>query len=321
MGQGDLTCDVHIIGGGPAGYTAAIYAARSNLKTVVSTPAALSGMMAMAPSVGNWPGQAEPMPGREILEHIYEHAVAVGAEVVVESVAGVNFSEERGLQVFGGAQLHVAKAVIVATGAWNPSDKVPGEDELLGRGVAYCVACDGPLFEGEDVIVVGCDAHAAEEALALSEIASSVVLAAPTPKLDLGERLMGALEAARNIETRNSLRLREIVGEQMVEGARFEDSSGEDVMIEASGVFMYLRGNSPATEFLMGSVDLDDKGYIITDDMMQTSFPGVFAAGDVRKKQVNQQVVAAGEGAVAALAAERFIRGGKVRKQRGAAME
>ncbi|MFW5868802.1 MAG: FAD-dependent oxidoreductase [Armatimonadota bacterium] len=321
MAQGDLTCDVHIIGGGPAGYTAAVYAARSSLKTVVSTPAALSGMMAMAPSVGNWPGQVEPAPGQEILERIYQQALSVGAEVVVESVAGVNFSEERGLQVFGGAQLHVARAVIVATGAWNPSDKVPGEDELLGRGVAYCVACDGPLFEGEDVIVAGCDAHAAEEALALSEIAAKVIVAAPTPSLPFDEDLVGALEAADNIEVRTCLRLREIMGEQAVEGARFNDSDGNEVTVEATGIFMYLRGNAPATEFLMGSVDLDEEGYIITDEMMATSFPGVFAAGDVRKKQVNQQVVAAGEGAIAALAAERFIRGGEVRKQRGAASE
>ncbi|MFO8079141.1 MAG: FAD-dependent oxidoreductase [Armatimonadota bacterium] len=321
MAQGDLTCDVHIIGGGPAGYTAAIYAARSNLKTVVSTPAALSGMMAMAPSVGNWPGQAEPAPGREILERLYQHALQVGAEVVVESVAGVNFSEERGLQVFGGAQLHVAQAVIVATGAWNPSDRVAGEDELLGRGVAYCVACDGPLFEGEDVIVAGCDAHAAEEALALSEIASSVVVTAPTPTLPIDEHLVGALDAAENVEVRTNLRLREIVGEQAVEGARFERSDGNEVTIETTGIFMYLRGNAPATEFLMGSVDLDEHGYIITNEMMEASFPGVFAAGDVRKKQVNQQVVAAGEGAIAALSAERFIRGGEVRKQRGAATE
>lgn len=320
MAQGDLTCDVHIIGGGPAGYTAAIYAARSNLKTVVSTPAALSGMMAMAPSVGNWPGQGEPVAGHDLLEQIYLHACAVGAEVVVESVAGVNFSEERGLQVFGGAQLHVAQAVIVATGAWNPSDRVPGEDELLGRGVAYCVACDGPLFEGEDVIVAGCDAHAAEEALALSEIASSVVITAPTPRLPIDDDLLGALEAAENIDVRAGLRLQRIIGDEAVEGALFKSGSDE-VTVEATGIFMYLRGNAPATEFLMGSVDLDEEGYIITDEMMATSFAGVFAAGDVRKKEVRQQVVAAGEGAIAALSAERFIRGGEVRKQRGAAAE
>lgn len=319
MAQGEPTCDVHIIGGGPAGYTAAIYAARANLETVVSTPAALSGMMAMAPSVGNWPGAVEPTPGREILQRIHAQAVAAGAEVVLESVAGVNFSAERGLQVFGGAQLHVARAVIVATGAWNTADKLPGEDELLGRGVAYCVACDGPLFEGEDVIVAGCDPHAAEEALALSDIASSVTLVAPVPDLGLDEALGASLSAAENIEVRTCLKMQEILGDEEVEGARFRDRSGEEITIEAAGVFMYLRGNSPATDFLMGSVDLDDEGYIITDEMMATSVPGVFAAGDVRKKQVNQQVVAAGEGAVAALAAESFIRGSGVRKQRGVA--
>lgn len=321
MAQGDLTCDVHVIGGGPAGYSAAIYAARASLKTVVSTPAALSGMMAMAPKVGNWPGQVEPTAGREILEGIYQHAINVGAEIVIESVAGVNFSEERGLQVFGGAQLHVARAVIVATGAWNPSDKVRGEEEMLGRGVAYCVACDGPLFEGEEVIVAGCDAHAAEEALALSEIASKVILTAPTPTLPFDDSLVGALQAAENVEVMTCMRLQEIVGDEVVEGARYKDSSGEEHVVEATGIFMYLRGNSPATEFLMGSVDLNEEGYIITDEMMATSFPGVFAAGDVRSKQVNQQVVAAGEGAIAALSAERFIRGGKMRKQRGVADE
>lgn len=317
MAQGDVTCDVHIIGGGPAGYTAAIYAARANLKTVVSTPSALSGMMAMAPLVGNFPSQVEPVAGREILERIHEQAVRSGAEIVLESVAGVNFSEERGLQVFGGAQLHVARAVIVSTGAWNTAQKTPGEEDLLGRGVAYCVACDGPLFAGETVIVAGADPLAAEEALALSKIADRVILTMPNPSLDLEEGLAAALEAADNVEVRTGLRLQEILGDKAVEGARYTDRSGEEQIVEGAGIFMYLRGNAPATEFLMGALDLDEKGYIITDEMMQTSFPGVFAAGDVRRKEVRQQVVAAGEGAIAALAAERFIRGGEVRAQRG----
>jgi len=319
MAQGDLTCDVHIIGGGPAGYTAAIYAARANLKTVVSTPAPLSGMQAMAPIVGNWPGQVEPVPGRTILERIHEQAIEAGAEVVLESVAGVNFSEQRGLQVFGGAQLHVAKTVIVATGAWNASKKTPGEENLLGRGVAYCVACDGPLFEGEDVIVAGGDAHAAGEALALSNIASSVTITAPVSKLDLDEALTCALDAAENVEVCTGLRLQEIIGDEAVDGARYKDSAGNERVIDATGIFMYLRGSAPATDFLMGALDLDETGYIITDEMMQTSFPGVFAAGDVRQKQVRQQIVAAGEGAVAALSAERFISGGEVHLQRGVA--
>ncbi len=318
MTQTDLTCDVHIIGGGPAGYTAALYAARAGLSTVLSTPAPLSGMMAMAPAVGNWPAQVEPVPGRDILARIREQALKYGAEIVLESVAGVNFTEDRGLQVFGGAQMHVARAVIIATGAMNPAEKVPGEEELLGGGVAYCVACDGPLFAGEDVIVVGGDEHACEEALALSQIASSVILTVPTPEFNADERVARELDLLDNVRVETGLRIREILGEGgVVTGARYQDREGNERVIEGAGVFMYLRGNAPATEFLLGAVDLDEKDYIITDEIMQTSFPGVFAAGDVRSKLVRQQCVAAGEGAVAALSAERFVRGGAVRRDRG----
>lgn len=320
MSQGDLTCDVHIIGGGPAGYTAAIYAARANLRTVVSTPAPVSGMMAMAPQVGNWPGQVEPVSGRDILERIHQQAVDAGAEVVLETVAGVNFTADRGLQVFGGAQVHVARAVIIATGAMNPAEKIPGEEKLLGRGVAYCAACDGPLFAGADIIVAGVDQHAAEEALALSEIANTVTLTVPMPTLSLDDNIAERLEAAANITVETCLHLEEIVGEEQVEGARYTTRDGDERVIDAEGVFLYLRGNAPATEFLMGAVELDDQQYIITDENMQTSVDGVFAAGDVRRKLVRQQCVAAGEGAVAALMAERWVRGGKkVRYDRGTA--
>lgn len=321
MTQTDLTCDLLIIGGGPAGYTAAIYAARANLKTVVSTPSPISGMMAMAPTVGNWPSQVEPAPGREILERIHDQALRYGAEIVLETVAGVNFTADRGLQVFGGAQMHVARAVIVATGAMSPAEKVPGEEELLGGGVAYCVACDGPLFADEDVIVVGADQHAFEEALALSEIARSVIVTTPTPKLNADEHVIEALEAADTIAVETGLKIQEIVGEGgVVTGARYRDREGNERVIEGVGVFMYLRGNAPATEFLMGALELDEQGYIITDEQMATSHPGVFAAGDVRHKQARQQIIAAGEGAVAALSAERFIRGGeRIRSDRGEA--
>jgi thioredoxin reductase (NADPH) len=321
MTQTDLTCDLHIIGGGPAGYTAAIYGARANLKTVVSTPSPLSGMMAMAPTVGNWPAQVEPVPGREILARIHAQALRYGAEIVLETVAGVNFTEDRGLQVFGGAQMHVARAVIIATGAMSPAEKVPGEEELLGGGVAYCVACDGPLFADEDVIVVGADQHAFEEALALSEIARSVTVTAPTPRLNADEDVVAALEAAENVIVETGLKLQEIVGDGgVVTGARYRDRDGNERVIEAAGVFLYLRGNAPATEFLMGALELDEQGYIITDAQMATGHPGVFAAGDVRRKLGRQQVIAAGEGALAALSAERFIRGGeRIRLDRGEA--
>jgi len=239
---------------------------------------------------------------------------------VLESVAGVNFTTDRGLQVFGGAQMHVAQAVIVATGAMNPAEKVPGEEELLGGGVAYCVACDGPLFAGEDVIVVGADEHAYEEALALSQIADSVTVTTPTAQVNAEERVARELELRGNVRVETGLRIQEIVGEGgVVTGARYQDRDGNERVIQGAGVFMYLRGNAPATDFLLGAVDLDEKEYIITDEVLQTSLPGVFAAGDVRSKLVRQQCVAAGEGAVAALSAERFMRGGEVRYDRGAA--
>ena len=320
MTDNDLTCDVLVIGGGPAGFTAALYAARAGLTTVVSSPSELSGMMAAAPRVENWPGQVEPLPGREILAKVRQQALNAGAEQVLETVGGVNFSGDRGLQVFGGAQMHAAAAVIIATGAMAPADKVPGEEELLGQGVAYCVACDGPLFQGEQVLVVGNDAQSVEEAIALSHIADSVTYVTALPEPKLPENLWDAIEHTDNLEVVSGLKLEEIVGDGAVSGARFTDADKQDRVLEAAGVFLYLRGRAPATDFLLDAVALDEDGYIITDEMMRTSVAGVFAAGDVRKKEVRQMCVAAAEGAIAALAAERHIRrGGAIRLDRGEA--
>ena len=166
--------------------------------------------------------------------------------------------------------------------------------------------------------MAGGDQHALEEALALSEIARSVTIATPIPALPAEDELARALDQADNLHVETGLKLQEILGEGgMVVGARFTDRNGEERVIESAGIFLYLRGDAPATDFLLGAVDLDEDGYIITDELMQTSVPGVFAAGDVRKKTVRQQCVAAAEGAIAALAAERFVRGGQLRWDRG----
>jgi len=320
MTDNDVTCDVLVIGGGPAGFTAGLYAARAGLRTVLSSPTELSGMMAAAPRVENFPGQPGGRRGEEILAIIREQALEAGVEQVLETVAGVNFTQDRGLQVYGGAQMHAAAAVIVATGAMAPSEKTPGEEEFMGRGVAYCVACDGPLFQGERVLVAGNDEQAIEEAVTLSEIAEHVTYVTARRTLGIEGGLLETVEATENLDVETGLKLEEIVGDDAVTGARFSDSDGNEQVLEGSGIFMYLRGRAPATDFLLDAVELDDEGYIITDGMMATSVPGVFAAGDVRKKPVRQMVVAAGEGAVAALAAERHVRGGgAVRLDRGAA--
>lgn len=315
----DLTCDLLIIGAGPAGCTAALYGARAGLRTVISSPSELSGMMARAHIVGNFPGQVDPAPGREILARIRQQALQAGATQVLESVSAVDFDQPEGLVVYGGHQTHVAAAVIIATGAMAPAQKAPGEEEMQGRGVCYCAACDGPLFAGEPVLVVGDDEQAAEEALSLANIAESVCLVTAKQDIRLDWDLQQALKEHSNITVRAGLRLQGITGDDLVTGAAFMGPEGEE-HIPASGVFLYLRGAAPATEFLGGILNTDEKGYLLTDEALQTSQPGVYAAGDVRSKPVKQMVVAAGEGCVAALQAERLIRQGSgVRLDRGKA--
>jgi thioredoxin reductase (NADPH) len=308
MDPADLTYDVLIIGAGPAGCTAALYAARAGLKVAMLSPSETGGMMAAAPIVGNFPAQVLPRPGREILADIRRQALEAGAEHILEAVVGVNLVGER-KEVYAGPNVRSALAVIIATGAMAPAKKVPGEQELLGRGVCYCAACDGPLYRNQDVLVVGQDDQAAEEALALAGVAARVCLAVPQPELAVHESLRDALQSRENVTVRCGLRLEQILGDDCVTGARFKSREGSEVVLEANGVFLYLRGSAPVTDFLYGQLETDEKGFLKTDELCQTSIPGVFAAGDVRSKQVRQMVVACAEGCIAALAAERLIRG------------
>jgi len=303
----DHTCDLLVIGAGPAGCTAALYGARAKLKTVMSSPTELSGMMSTAPLVANFPGQIEPVSGRDLLARLRTQALQAGAEHIIESVAGVDFNDPEQLIVYGGHQEHRARAVIIATGATGRLQKAPGEEEFLGRGVCYCAACDGPFFSGEDIIVVGNDEQAVEEALTLAKIARRVSLVSSSSELKVDWNLQQALRECPNVEVRAGLKLEQIVGEEAVTGAAFKSATGEAQTLPGTGVFLYLHGNAPATDFLAGVLDADEHGYLLTDELFQTSKPGIFAAGDVRHKQVRQMVVAAGEGASAALAAERHV--------------
>lgn len=317
MSDRSYTSDVLIIGSGPAGCGAAVYCARAGLKTCMSSPSELSGMITRAPHVANYPG-LDPMPGRELAARLRAHALSAGAEHVLETISGVALTDPAELVAYGGHQEHHVRALIIATGATGRKAKVPGEEELLGRGVAYCAACDGPFFKDADILVVGDDDQALEEALALAQIGRSVTVALMRrePKLDPG--LLEGAQARDNLALRTGLKLEQILGEEAVTGANFRTAEGDAEELAADGVFIYLQGNAPATDFLLGALATDDHGYLVTDEMCQTSLPGVFAAGDVRSKQVRQMIVSAGEGATAALAAERYIRHeGRVRWDRG----
>ncbi|HEY3398458.1 MAG TPA: FAD-dependent oxidoreductase [Armatimonadota bacterium] len=304
---GEKVCEVLILGGGPAGFTAALYAARAGLDTLVLSPGELTGMMSKAPTVGNFPGQDQPRSGREILAIIRRQALDAGARHELTSVTTVDFSTGQ-IMVAAGRDLYIPQALIIATGAMGRADKLPGEEEFEGRGICRCVACDGPLYKGEDVLVVGEDEQAGEETLALAGLARRVTLVTPTPRLNVPAELQQALASYENVTVENGLRLAEIVGDQVVTGAVFLTHDGSRRTIEAPGVFLYLRGAAPATDFLEGALATDGKGYLLTDELGLTSQAGVYAAGDVRSKQVRQQVVAAAEGACAALAAEKQIR-------------
>ena len=304
----EATIDLVIIGGGPAGFTAALYAARAGLETLLLSPGELTGMMARAAIVENFPGQVEPLPGREILGRLRQQALRAGARHEQQEASLADVSNPEAFLVAAGQELYTTRAVIVASGAMGRADKIAGEEKFEGRGICRCVACDGPLYKGQDVLVVGEDEQAAEEALALTGIAGQVTLAAPAARLAVPEDLQQALAARPNLKLEMGLRLQEIVGEECATGARFRGPGGEERVVEAPGIFLYLRGSAPATGFLSGPVEKDEQGYLVTDELMQTSVPGVYAAGDVRKKQVRQMVVACAEGCLAALAAERYLR-------------
>ena len=311
-------CELLILGAGPAGCTAAMYAARAGIKTVMLSPVEVSGMMARAPFIANFPGQIEPRPGRELLQLLRDQAVGAGAEHRIEAALGVDLSartasDDAPISAFTSTEMYETGALIVATGAMARASKATGEEEYVGRGVCYCAACDGPLFRGRDVMVIGDDEQAIEEALMLSGIVNSVRLVTAAREVPGDEGLREAVLSRENIAVETGLRLAQVVGGETdfgacATGASFRGEGGATVSFDAAGVFLYLHGSAPGTEFLMGALPADEKGYLITNELCETPVPGVFVAGDVRAKQVRQAVVAAGEGCVAALAAERFLR-------------
>ncbi len=300
----ELLYDVIIIGGGPAGLSAAQYASRAKLKTVVVDKSATAGALAFASLIENYPGICQPMTGRELLDIFRKQAIDFGAEHVETQVIGVSLEGET-KQVFTMDKTYEGKTVIIATGSMGRKPTIKGEAEFLGRGVSYCAVCDAVFYKGKTVCVIGNSEEAAKEAGYLTKFADTVHLISPSKKLKV-EDDYPALKIP-NLKVILGNTVTSIEGNELVERIRLKDKDGNESAVELSGVFVYLHGSKPIIDFLQGAVDISEDGCVSTNKMMETNIQGVFSAGDVICTEVRQVVVAAAHGCIAALSAEKYI--------------
>jgi thioredoxin reductase (NADPH) len=307
-------CQLLILGSGPAGYTAAVYAARANLKPVLVTGIQQGGQLTTTTEVENWPGDANDLTGPALMDRMKEHAEKFDTEIIFDHINKVDFSK-RPFTLTGDNTVFTADAVILATGATAKYIGLESEEKFMGRGVSACATCDGFFYRGKEVAVVGGGNTAVEEALYLSNIASKVhvVHRRETFRSEkiLSDRMM-AKAANGNIELHLNSTLSEIVGDQMgVTGAKLQGTNGNsDSELVIDGVFIAI-GHQPNTGIFEGQLEMEN-GYLkvqsgLAGNATQTSVEGVFAAGDVFDQHYRQAITSAGSGCMAALDAERFL--------------
>jgi len=297
--------DVIIIGGGPAGLSAAQYAARAKLRTIVLDKSKTAGALAFAHKIENYPGLTKPLSGKELLDIFRDQAIGFDAEYVEAQVIGANLSGNV-KEVFTMDKNYSGKTVILATGSMGRKPTIKGEAEFLGKGVSYCAICDAAFYKGKTVCVVGDSAEAIKEAGILTKFAETVYLISPSSKLKV-EGDYPVLKA-QNLKVLLGQSVVAIEGSDIVERIKMVDADEKETFLELSGVFVYLHGNKPIIDFLGGGiVELSEEECVVTNRMMETSIPGVFAAGDMTCTEVRQVVVAASNGCIAALSAEKYI--------------
>lgn len=302
--------DVIIIGGGPAGASAAIYTARSELRTLVIDKGLTAGALGVTSKISNYPGVPGPISGAKLVEIMREQAESFGAEFITDKVVGITIDGEQ-KEVIAGTGNFKAKVLILATGAMGRTSTVRGEEALLGRGVSYCATCDGAFFRDQDVAVVGNNDEALEEALFLTKYAKNIHLIVPTPELKARAVLAEEVAESPKIQVHLATRLKEINGNGRVDHILIHPRKGEPETLPVTGAFVYLQGSQPITDYLMGQLDTTNEGCLVVDSEMQTSMPGVFAVGDLLCTHIKQAVVAASDGVLAAVAADKYIHGRK----------
>jgi thioredoxin reductase (NADPH) len=308
MAKEQLESDVIIIGGGPAGLTAGIYAGRAQLDTVILEKGLPGGQIAQTEEVENYPGFDEAVSGPELSQRMVRQAEKFGARIVMEEVTGLRRRPDGRFLVEGYDSDYIGRAVIIATGANPRRLGVAGEDEFYGRGVSTCATCDGFFYRGRRVVVVGGGDAAVEEGLFLTKFADSVTVIHRRDELRANKAAQARAFASPKMHWSWNTVVEEIVGENgQVTGVRTCNlRSGETSLLETDGVFIYI-GHEPNTGYLEGVVELNANGYVAVRDEIYTNVPGIFAAGDIADEVYRQLSTSVGAGTRAAMAVERWL--------------
>jgi len=301
--------DVIVIGGGPGGYTAALYTARAGLRTLVLERLYAGGQMAQTQQIDNYPGFPEGIDGITLGMQMQAGAQRFGVETINAEVLSVTLNTPVKTVTTSDGSFQ-APVVIIATGADHRHLGIQGEEELTGRGVAYCAACDGMFYRGKTVAVVGGGNSAAADAALLARVAKKVYLIHRRSSLRASRVYHQPLQDTENLEFIWNSRVTELLGDGQLTAVTVTDNEGQSRTLELDGLFISI-GRSPATALFRGQLALDEAGYILADETTRTSLPGVFAVGDVRTKAVRQIVTATADGAAAAHFAEAYLLAGE----------
>jgi thioredoxin reductase (NADPH) len=298
--------NVIIIGSGNAGYTAAIYTARAQLKPLLFSGHEIGGQLGTTTDVENYPGFPEGVQGPELMERFRKQAQRFGTEIIDKPVEKADFSKKP-FVVWSDKQEYQAKAVIIATGASATWLGLSSEQRLRGKGVSSCATCDGPFFKGKDIVLVGGGDVAMEDAIFLTKFAKSVKVLHRRDQLRASKYMQGRAKKNKMIEFVWNTEVVDVLGENIVEGVKVKNNkTGEESEIACQGLFIAI-GHKPNTEVFGGQLELDKKGYLVLKDHSMTSVEGVFGAGDVHDHEYRQAITAAGDGCRAAIDAERWL--------------